>query len=141
MTRSEYSMRKARKFVFATSASKNLQGLRTRLKELIQPLTRPRSTRRHSLLSWIICAIFAAFLFFLILATGAQATTLRLEDRRPLATSMDSLWTSPAPTPSIVISIYVLPSLLDSLESALDTLSYTSTLTPIKPSIVSGTTN
>lgn len=141
MTRSEYSMRKARKFAFATSASQNLQRLRTQLQERTQMSTRPHSTRRNSFLSWIICAILLAFLSFLILDTAAQATTLRLEDRRPRAMSMDTLWTSPAPIPSIVISIYVLPSLLDSLESALDTLSSTSTLTPTKPRIVSGTTN
>lgn len=141
MTKSEYLMRKARKFVFATSASRNLQRLRTRLKEMTQALTRPRSTRRISFLNWIICAILLVFLFFLILDTVAQATTLRLEDRKPRAISMDTLWISPAPTPSIVISIYLLPSLLDSLESALDTLSCTSISTPIKLNTVSGTTN
>lgn len=141
MTRSEYAMRKARKFAFATSASKNLQELRTRLREQTQNQTPHNSTRRNSFLTWIICAILLAFLSFLILDTGAQATTLRLEHQKPRATSMDTLWTSPAPTPSIVISIYVLPSLLDSLESALDTLSCTSTLTQIKPNNASGTIN
>lgn len=141
MTRSEYAMRKARKFAFATSASKNLQELRTRLREQTQNQTPHNSTRRNFSLSWMICAIVVVWLFFLILATAAQATTLKLEDRLPRATYADTLWTSPAPIPSIVISIYVLPSLLDSLESALDTLSCTSTLTQIKPSTVSGTTN
>lgn len=100
-----------------------------------------RSIRRASWLCWILCAIALACLLFLTQVTDARNITRRSVPPTPAVTLKDSLSTSLVPTRSIVISIYVLPSLLDSLESALDTTSSISTSTMIKPRIVSGTTN
>lgn len=106
-----------------------------------QKKTSSRSTSRNSSSVLMICAVALAFLFFLIAATAACPITPKSEAPKILPIQRDSLWTSPVQTRSIAFSIYVLPSLLDSLESALDTLSSTSISTQIKPKIVSGTTN
>lgn len=100
-----------------------------------------RSTRLASFLCWIICAIALACLLFLTQVTDARNITRKSVLPTLAVIQRDSLSTSLVPTQSIVISIYVLPSLLDSLESALDTTSSISTSTMIKPRIVSGTTN
>lgn len=106
-----------------------------------QKTTSNRSTNRNSSNVWMTCAVVLAFLFFLIAATAACPITPKSEVPKTLPTQRDSLWISPVQTRNIAFSIYVLPSLLDSLESALDTLSSTSILIPIKPRIASGTTN
>lgn len=106
-----------------------------------QKKTSSRSTSRNSSSVLMICAVALAFLFFLIAATAACPITPKSEAPKILPTQRDSLWISPVQTRNIAFSIYVLPSLLDSLESALDTLSSTSISTQIKPKIVSGTTN
>lgn len=106
-----------------------------------QKKTSNPSTIRNSSNVWMICAVALAFLFFLIVATAACPITLKSVVPKTLPTQRDSLWISPVQTRNIAFTIYVLPSLLDSLESALDSLSSTSISTPIKPRIVSGTIN
>lgn len=124
------------------SLTLNSAGSPTPQKELSsRKKTSNRSTNRNFSSVWMICVVVLAFLFFLIAATAACPITPKSEAPKTLLTQKDSLWTSPVQTRSIAFSIYVLPSLLDSLESALDTLSSTSISTPIKPRIASGTTN
>lgn len=74
-------------------------------------------TRHFFFLCSMICVAALAYQSCSRPAFAAQSTTIKLEEPGPVLTQKDSLWTSPAPTRSIVITIYVLPSLLDSLES------------------------
>ena len=111
---------------------------------LIQGSSSTIPTSSTPLISWkslILCAIVVVSLLFCLLATGASATTVKSAESLALPTQKDSLWTSAVPTPSIVISIYVLPSLLDSLESAFPTSLCTSTSTQIRSKTESGLTN
>lgn len=138
MTKLQYTLKSCRNY--ATSPMQNSQ------ESLIRPQastsrTRNHSTPRNSSPCWTLCAIALACLLSLILAIAAQATTVKLVVQKPVAISRDSLLISPALTRNIAFSIYVLPSLLDSLESASDTTSCTSISTPTRLKTVSGTTS
>lgn len=102
-------------------------------------MTLNQSTPPNSSLCWIICVSVVVFLLSLILGIAASATTRKSVVLPPAAILKDSLWISPAPTQNIAFSIYVLPSLLDSLESVSDTTSSTLISTQTRPKIVSGT--
>lgn len=96
-----------------------------------QKKTSNRSTIRNSSNVWMTCAVVLAFLFFLIAATAACPITPKSEVPKTLPTQRDSLWISPVQTRNIAFTIYVLPSLLDSLESeSVRTLSTSILTTP-----------
>lgn len=136
MTKLQYTLKSCRNY--ATSPMMNSQESHTR-PQASTSRTRNCTTPLHSFSCWMICAIVLVFLLSLILAIGARATTRKSAVPQPVATLVDSLSTSRAATPNIAFSIYVLPSLLDSLESVSDTTSSTSISTSTKPRTVSGT--
>lgn len=136
MTKLQYTLKSCRNY--ATSPMQNSQESLIR-PQALSSRTRNRSTPRNSSPCWMLSAIVLAFLLFLTLAIVASATTRKSVDRPPVAISKDSLLTSRAVTPNIAFSIYVLPSLLDSLESVSDTTFSTSISTQKRLKTVSGT--
>lgn len=138
MTKLQYTLKSCRNY--ATSPMQNSQESLIR-HQASTSRTRNSSTPRNSSPCWTLCAIVLACLLSLILAIGARATTRKSVDQPPVVILKDSLLTSRAVTPNIAFSIYVLPSLLDSLESASDTTFSTSISTQTRPKTVSGTTS
>lgn len=86
-------------------------------------------TRHFFFLCSMICVAVLAYQSCSRPAFAAQSTTIKLEEPSPVLTQKDSLWISPVPTRSIVITIFVLPSLLDSLESVSVKTTFISTST------------
>lgn len=114
MTKKQYTLKSCKNYV--TSLMRNSQQSLTQTRTTSAP-TSSLIIPRNSFSCWMLLGIVLACLLFLLLATGAKATTKRLEDHPPVVTSTDSLWISRQPAPTKDITIYVLPSLVDFLES------------------------
>lgn len=126
MTKCEYHLKSVRPCV--TLQKKNFPGLPIRQKASKAP-TPLRFILPCCLLCLMIFAIVLAFPSCSPRVTGVLITTKKSEALPLPPTSKASLWTSPVPTLPIAFSIYVLPSLPDSLESVSEKRISTLTLT------------
>ena len=128
MTKAEYKLKLCKNSPI--SPTRNLlKSLMPNLASKLRRKTSKVSTHRNFYFYLMLCAAVAISLLFLLRATVVRATTRPLEENRIQVTYPVSQWTSVAVTPPIAFTISVLPSLLDSLESALAKTISTSTST------------
>lgn len=130
MTTKQYKLKSCLNFVTSQMRNSNQSLIQTQTTS--GPTSNP-ITARSSFSCWILFGILLAFLSFLLLATGARATTRLSVENPPVVTAKDSLWISRQPAPSKDITIYVLPSLADFLVSESVKDSCTSISTIVKP--------
>lgn len=128
MTKKQYTLKSCKSYVISPTANSLT---------LLTPATiskSPRTTFKRSILqSFLLCltlfGIALALLSCSALDTAAKVIMLRSEESQKAPTPEDLPWISAAPIAPIAFSIYVLPSLLDSLESESAKRTFTSTST------------
>lgn len=128
MTKKQYSLKSCKSYVI----SPTLRSLTSPTLQTESLLPRPRRSIILLVFSCILmlCAIVAVSLSCSPRVTAAPPTTNQSEASLIQATLKASPWISPAVTLPTAFSIYVLPSLLDSLESV--SVKTTSTSTSMK---------
>lgn len=117
MTRKQYTLKSCLNYVTSPIVNSLMSPMPATVLKSPQP-----TSRRSTLLAFFCCLTALGIVLMCLscsaLDTAAKVIMLKSEESKTAPTQKDLQWISVAPIVPTAFSIYVLPSLLDSLESA-----------------------